>query len=179
MMRPGRAALAALALATAACASAPVPVAGLRPAPAPTSDAFTSVASRSPVLHWQAFPRRIDVAADPRLAGATSVRYDLRIWRADDERPHEPAELVYTRDGLPEPGHAVTIVLAPRTRYLWTVRARFELDEQTRVTPWSARLVEASPPVPGGFQPPTTPLYDPRWVLVSGGPWFRFVTPER
>ncbi len=71
--------------------------------------------------------------------------------------------MVYSRQGLPEPGHKIEAPLEPVTEYFWSVRARFELDGQTRVTPWSAALGD---PAEGPLQLPR-PSY------------FRFKTPPR
>jgi hypothetical protein len=70
------------------------------------------------------------------------VTYDLRIWRGirenDGLEETYPAELIYERSALTRPEHVVETPLAHETRYLWSVRARFELDGQARVTPWGA-----------------------------------------
>jgi hypothetical protein len=62
------------------------------------------------------------------------VSYDLKILRAEFDHP---SQVVYERFGLPGPSHRVEEPLERSTRYFWTVRARFELNGATRVTPWS------------------------------------------
>lgn len=47
-------------------------------------------------------------------------------------------ELVYARDGLPEPHHTLTDSLQPATEYTWSSRARLEVDGQVRLTDWRA-----------------------------------------
>ncbi len=118
----------------------PLPAVGLRPLPLLmrgwTRDPLTrELDSVKPTLRWEAFPRPEDLEADTegRLAGVRGATYELRIWRAEGDFP---AELVYARAGLPEPVHTVETPLAPDTLYLWTVRARFELDGHSRVNQW-------------------------------------------
>jgi hypothetical protein len=126
------------------------------------------VASVSPTLRWEPFPRSLDVASDSRqlLGGVTRVQYDLRIWRSNPQG--DAGELVYARQGLaleprvapepakdagvapdpeqapatPPPGqrfvaHGLEVPLEPHTTYLWSVRARFLLEGEERVTRWS------------------------------------------
>ncbi len=62
------------------------------------------------------------------------VTYDLRVWRAEDGFP---GTLVYQRTALPEPLHIVERPLKPSSDYFWTVRARFQVNGRTRVTPWA------------------------------------------
>src|SRR5262245_20459936 len=118
----------------------PQPAVGLRPLPVRmmgwSRDARTQQAdSLQPTLHWEAFPRPEDVKADTggRLPDAHNVTYEIRIWNADS---WYPVELVYARSALAEPVHTLETPLAPDTLYLWTIRARFELDGQQRVTEW-------------------------------------------
>ena len=44
--------------------------------------------------------------------------------------------MVYARSGLTEPVHTVETPFAPDTLYLWTIRARFELNGEPRVMEW-------------------------------------------
>lgn len=91
-----------------------------------------------PLLQWEAFPRAGDVAAAPEeMARVARVRYDLMVMRGQDFGPGEPD---YRRDGLPDTSHRLEAPLLPGTDYVWTVRARFELDGRERVTEWSALL---------------------------------------
>jgi hypothetical protein len=93
------------------------------------------VDSLQPTFRWETFPRPEDLEADRagRLAAARNQTYELRIWRCED---NFPSELVYARSGLTEPVHRVETPLAPDTLYLWTIRARFELNGEPRVTEW-------------------------------------------
>jgi hypothetical protein len=95
---------------------------------------WTTVDFLRPTLRWQSFPRATDLTADPGEMGRVkNVRYDLVIAR---EHNLAPAEVVYRREGLPEPIHTLETPLSPGTRYFWNVRARFELDGRQRVTEW-------------------------------------------
>jgi hypothetical protein len=134
----------------------PLPAAGLRPVP-PVTPGITGdsrirdVKSFQPTLRWEAFPRPEDLRADSgRLASVRNVTYELRIWRAEDG---SPGQLVYARSGMTEPMHAVEAPLAPETIYLWTMRARFELHGEPRVTPWGVLGHGRDPVVP---HPPFT-----------------------
>lgn len=124
----------------------------------PFRGALPKVGESSPVLRWEAFPRRQD--QDHDLGGVLhrigEVCYDLRIWTSVGGGP---GDLVYERTGLrlearteePEPPsegeprrpavafveHRVACVLAPATEYLWSVRARFTLDGEGRAIRWS------------------------------------------
>jgi len=66
---------------------------------------------------------------------AAELRYDLRIWSAEDRIP---GDLVYERVGLAGTAHAVENPLAPRASYFWSVRLRCTLDGEPRATRWSA-----------------------------------------
>lgn len=131
-------------------AGGPLSVAfGLAPLSPPTRGALTgddtfigrrfewyAADSVRPTLRWQAFPRDSDRAAAPaEMARVGNVRYDLLVAR---EANMAPAEIVYRRENLPSPEHALAVALQPDTRYFWTVRARFELDGRTRVTEWGS-----------------------------------------
>jgi hypothetical protein len=137
----------------------PLPATGLHPLPVLmggfwTRDPITrQVDSLQPTLRWEAFPRPEDLTADTegRLANARSVTYELRIWRAEGE---SPGELVYVRAGLAEPVHTLDTPLLPDALYLWTVRARFDLEGQPRVTPWAV-LMRTRSDARGAVLPPS------------------------
>jgi len=160
------------ALFLVACAK-PLEVAGLKPLSQTAVDQAPILESSQPALRWEPFPRPADLEVDPKgwVSRVSNVTYDLRIWRA--ERDHfgyqevYPADLVYTRSALLLPQHTVESPLASETQYLWSVRARFELDGRTRVTPWGILLLRA----------PST-LADPRSMLVPPRGYYRFVTPR-
>lgn len=108
---------------------------------------FTRVPSRSLEFEWEAFPRAGDLKAIQESTGKTisDVTYELRVWEADPKFPEtfrpwdnvaEPGPLVYTREGLLTPRHKMSAPLKWRTKYFWSVRARFLLDGHPRVTSW-------------------------------------------
>jgi len=119
-----------------------VTVSGLRPeSPALGTDAteFVAVESLQPVLRWEAFPTARDyrIDRDGWPYRAQNIRYDLQIFRAEEDYP---GALIYRRKDLPERWHQVEERLTPATRYFWTVRARFELGGEPRVTEWGCIL---------------------------------------
>ena len=67
------------------------------------------------------------------LPAVEQVTYELRVWKT---QPGHPEALVYARQGLPEPSHALENPLDPSSQYLWTVRAHFLLDGRPRTTEW-------------------------------------------
>jgi hypothetical protein len=98
---------------------------------------YYEVVSLRPFFRWESFPRSQDLKRDKDglLSRIDKVTYDLKIWRAQDDYDY-PAELVYSRQQIPVSAHVMKESLEPSTKYFWTVRARFEIDGQTRVTEW-------------------------------------------
>jgi hypothetical protein len=121
-----------------------------------TYSIISHVDSLQPTFRWETFPRPEDLKVDKagRLAVARNPTYELRIWRAEGLFP---AELVYARNGLTEPVHTVETPFVPDTLYLWTIRARFELNGEPRVMEWgvltltTADLETAVIPPPGYY----------------------------
>jgi len=121
---------------------------GLRPVYPGYPDSYTWVAGKpydtlvmevdslQPTLKWEAFPRPQNLPSDKgTLRGSIgNVTYDLRILRA-------PSDIAYEREGLSTPYHTVETPLQPSMKYLWTIRARFDLDGQPKVTGWSEMSV--------------------------------------
>jgi hypothetical protein len=128
----------------------PYKVSGLRPvypevrrrfsvAPDDVAVVFVEVNSPTPAFRWEPFPRPQDREADKEgvLNRISDVTYDLRVWGAEErDNKHFPAELFYSREGLPSPWHRLERLLVPCTKYFWNIRARFKLDGQTRITDW-------------------------------------------
>jgi hypothetical protein len=137
----------------AGCVNPRYPVSGLRPIYPPPGHQpqwFVTVDSLTPTLRWEAFPRPADVVRDGRLAGLAGVTYDLRIWRVSesgDGLPY-PGALAYSRDGLVGPQHTLETPLEGGRKYVWTVRAAFELEGRPRVTQWGM----LAPPGLGAFR---------------------------
>lgn len=125
-------------------------VTGLEPV-SPSMDTIHCIGfanSLQPTLKWQSFQ-------------GEDVTYDLKIWRSQDGR--DPTELVYGRERLTKPYHNIEAPLQPDTCYLWTVRARFKMAGQTRVTGWSTLPCK---PYPFIGEPSSAP-----------SKYYRFVTP--
>ena len=90
---------------------------------------FVEVESLQPTFQWQPFPRPADDFAD-RIQDVT---YELRIWTTTQG---PSGKLRYSRDGLKLPSHKLEKPLEPSIQYLWSVRARFTIDGNSRVTEW-------------------------------------------
>jgi len=103
---------------------------------------FVEVDSLQPTFQWQPFPRPEDDFADR----AQDVTYELRIWTTV---PGPSGKLRYARDGLELPAHKLEKPLEPSTQYLWSVRACFMIDGNSRVTEWGmARIPLRNESVP-------------------------------
>ena len=141
----------------------PAPVWGLRPeypealvgSVGHPSPFFVEVDSPQPVLRWQSFPRPED-SKNEKIKGITNVTYDLRIWRVTGPYRVRHSSLldlnhyfvafkivepIYEREGLPQPGHKIEEPLEPFRNYFWSIRARFQVDGQTRVSECSSAAV--------------------------------------
>jgi len=156
-------------------ACAPGAVIGLRPEYPPigqlfgkTGYDFVAVDSLQPTFRWEAFPRKQDLAAAKEgvLGGLTAVTYDLQIWRAGYTVQY-PAERVYAKQGLAETSYRIELPLAPATRYSWTVRARFLVNGEPRVTEWSM------------YEWEDARLRHPFEELFPSPRYFRFITPAQ
>jgi hypothetical protein len=112
--------------------------------------ASSELDARHPVLRWARFPhpRGEDPAARGAAGDARRVTYDVRVWRAETGYP---VELVYEREALPETSHRIEQALSPSTDYLWTVRARFEVDGQPRRSDWAVTHAPRLPLLPHPF----------------------------
>ncbi|MGH7148015.1 MAG: hypothetical protein ACREIJ_08980 [Nitrospiraceae bacterium] len=176
-------------LETLGCGTTPQ-VVGLRPEQPPLDT--TRMESLRPMLRWESFPR----PADNRELGAgsnsriTSTSYDLKIWKTGEgyqtvrsgvfgansysawrheARDRDPGDLVYAREGLPNPFHLVDTLLEPGTQYYWSVRARFQLDGRDRATEWSERVAKMASMDPwnqqsGGTGMPGSVSYHVFWT---------------
>lgn len=100
------------------------------------------VGSTRPTLAWEPVPgRHQEYLGDDRRPFVTAdiediqdVRYDLRIWSVREELAER---LVYERSGIDGTSHRVEEPLQPEMKFYWSVRARFRLDGETRVSEWS------------------------------------------
>lgn len=87
---------------------------------------FTLIKEQQPFLKWESFPWTYDQISKKEF---TDIVYDLKIYKYR-------GSLVYTRKGLKHNSHQVEDLLHLNTKYLWTVRARFNLDGKPRATEW-------------------------------------------
>ncbi len=96
--------------------------------------AFVSVHSLQPTLKWESFPggRRLKDGSADLYGRIRDVSYELVLAPAD------ALDQVYHRDALKGPEHTIETPLKPQTKYLWTVRACFRLDDEPRCTEWGA-----------------------------------------
>jgi hypothetical protein len=99
---------------------------------------YVLVDGLEPVFRWERFPRALDLAAVGGAAGRFSdVSYEFALYEAQRIGViYEHGKPLYRRAGLSEPQYRLE-PLQPCGRYVWTVRARFRLDGQPRVTEWS------------------------------------------
>lgn len=105
----------------------------------PNDYAFVSAESRRPLLQWESLESLLARVSSPPKSLPRNVTYELRIYRAtDDGLAKLPGPLVYTRNGLPSPEHALEEDLDPCGYYYWTVRAHFVLDRRNRTTKFSS-----------------------------------------
>jgi hypothetical protein len=93
---------------------------------------YVLVDSHQPTFKWESFPREIDIVGGSNRI--SNVAYDLKVWKVEDDFP---VDLVYRRQGLSDSSHKIEEPLMRSSKYFWTVRARFELDNQPRVTKWA------------------------------------------
>lgn len=104
---------------------------------------FVEVDSIQPTLRWEGFPRDYDlINADGQPQQITDVRYDLRIFNtttpsSGSHRMLIPSKQVYDARNISIPYHKIENKLEKCTNYFWTVRARFKLDDNVRVTEWA------------------------------------------
>ncbi|MGD2140804.1 MAG: hypothetical protein PVH25_10435 [Burkholderiales bacterium] len=103
---------------------------------------FVVVDALKPTFQWEPFPREFEAAAQSNEGHRiTNVRYELRVY--DAVEPFNPNHLfvpglkVYEAIDIPEPTHTIDVRLRDCSEYYWTVRAKFDLDGQTRATEWA------------------------------------------
>lgn len=142
---------------------------------------FAEVDSLQPTLRWEVFPGLPSggsVRKGP-VSRTQHVTYDLTIWHAESDFR---AMLVYARHGLPSPSHTIEPPLQQCTPYLWTIRARFELDGQTRVGEWGVIVPTAEELQRLGVSRHGFTQVEPKDIArrlprVPNPFWYRFKTP--
>jgi hypothetical protein len=97
--------------------------------------------SLEPNFRWLDFPGDKVLNADfqGKLRQLSSLRYDLRIYRLEDQRG--TARIILERNNIETTEYQMTQPLAPTTEYVWSVRARFALDTGERTSRWSGDWV--------------------------------------
>jgi hypothetical protein len=97
--------------------------------------------SLEPHFRWRPFPGQKVLNADfqGKLRQLTALRYDLRIYRLDEQARR--ARIVLERNNIDSTEYRTTQPLAPNTDYIWSVRARFTLDTGERTSRWSGDWV--------------------------------------
>jgi hypothetical protein len=137
------------------CASAKTPIffSGFKPTQPEmkyTEKKAPEIDTYFPILEWEEFPGAQQPHTDGTtknfldldLARTQNVTYEIRIWPKEG---FSWGNTIYEKKGLVEPRHRLEVPLKPGTEYLWTVRARFEFDGNTRVSKWS-KIVTKIPP---------------------------------
>jgi hypothetical protein len=96
-----------------------------------------------PTLAWNAF-RIPDETADAAkgMTRAAMLGYEICIWRQYQGEQRSPGQksphgCIYRHRGGPETSHAVEAPLLPETRYFWSVRTRFKVDNDEYLTGWN------------------------------------------
>lgn len=97
--------------------------------------------SLQPTFRWREFPDQTVLNADfqGKLRKLSALRYELRIYRLDEERG--TARIVLEQNNIQTTEFRLTQPLAPGTEYIWSVRARFALDTGERISRWSGDWV--------------------------------------
>jgi len=150
---------------------------------------FPVIATRTPTLEWEPFPRVIDQHARyaPLLNTVSNIRYDLRIWKVVSDTP---PQLVYERRALTVPTHTLDQPLDSGTRYFWSIRARFEVNGKTRATRWGCYRTPMIDVTGTHIKPPASPATLVGVITAAGAPrdpctmdfiptthYYRFETP--
>jgi len=102
--------------------------------------AWYELESTRPTFTWEAFPRDFDFLQDIDRASIKNVNYDFRLYRGRlSGRGMQVGDesTMIARDGLSTPSFTPEQDLEHCRRYMWTVRANFELDGAPRHTEWA------------------------------------------
>ncbi len=88
---------------------------------------FSLLNEQQPMFKWEKFPWEHDQISQESFI---DIVYDLEVYDYSD------GSLIYLRRSLKTNQHKMEIELNSNKKYLWTVRARFKLDGQSRATEW-------------------------------------------
>ena len=111
----------------------------------PSRHLFTEVDTLRPDFRWEPLVGAEQSADDKAPEKIQDVKYEIRLFTAQrTDRgffgvmvPELLGGPIYSRSGLVKPRHRIEKSLAPCTKYFWTVRARFRIDGQPRLTEWA------------------------------------------
>jgi hypothetical protein len=108
-----------------------------------------------PTLVWNAF-RIPDETSDPArgMTRATTQGYEVCIWREYQGELKSPRGCIYRHRGGVETSHAVEVPLLPETLYFWSVRMRFEVDNDEYLTGWNRFPLEFYTPATANERKP-------------------------
>jgi hypothetical protein len=96
-----------------------------------------------PTLVWNAFTIPDETAdAAGGMTRATTLGYEVCIWRQQQVERKSPAGCIYRNRGGPETSHTVEAPMLPGTHYFWSVRMRFKVDNDEFLTGWNLRPLE-------------------------------------
>ena len=97
--------------------------------------ASKTIDTLQPTFKWESFPTAQDIRVDRKgiVNRISNVTYDLRVWRDNESE----RVLIYEKKGLKDNNHKIECSLEHHSYYLWTVRARFRLDDQYKATRWA------------------------------------------
>lgn len=127
----------ALTAVIALCGCGPE-ISGLRPTTPKPVSFCPKVQTLEPILQWETFPQprhlaRLECTPDQ----ISNVSYDLRLWEISVAGIEQGPPLTVSQVGLTKPEFPVHPALRYDTTYCWTIRARFKLDGDSRMTQWT------------------------------------------
>lgn len=134
---------------------------------------YTEVESLQPLFQWETFPRPRDLtpANEVVLNKISDVTYDFKIWNATGDYPER---LVYDVSNLKDAQHRISITLTPKTKYYWSVRARYKLADRVQVTRWAFSNIPSNTP---SDYPQRHPGGSCDLDAIPSTNYFRFITP--
>ena len=118
----------------------------------PAHHLFTEIDTLQPTFRWEPFPGAEQQEGEKAPADVREVTYEVKVFSARRSSrtlggrirtlggrmvPELLGGPVYSRIGLVEPSHRIKVPLAACTKYFWTVRAKFRLGGQPRLTDWA------------------------------------------